>query len=450
MSALAFSRAEARGSAWPEERGDFAGSAVARPVVLMHGSVRRPVPADWPCAFSFDAEQPFDALIVTAGGAGDAEALLRRRGAWLAPVANLSGEPLPFADLRLDDTSAAALHDALHRLLGIAHRLRELPPGTAASLDPETLLLARVYSRGGELQPEYDPSSRGLLRYPAAGLLQAPWRAAERLVEAGCLSRRFFDRMHVCPQCRSSRLHVREECAGCRSADLIETSIIHHFRCAHQAVERSFAQGDVLVCPKCARRLRHFGIDYDRPGSALLCRACGHAEADPAIGFVCLDCGARADAAAVGRRDRHAYALTDLGRQRLLAGETPPVAFASAALDGFRALARQWLRIRARYGRPATVLRIGFARAGDAEAAAGARAVALARRQALEIVRNELRETDCLAEVPEGILVLLPETDEAAAREPARRMLERIRASLAIDLGPAVAPVDPDGLLRGE
>ena len=102
------------------------------------------------------------------------------------------------------------------------------------------------------------------------------------------------------------------ECSACRSADVEEESIVNHFRCAHQALERHFTQGEALICPKCRRLLRHFGVDYDRPGTATVCRACDHVDAEAAIGFLCIDCGAKIDAAVVPTRDWCAYALTDV------------------------------------------------------------------------------------------------------------------------------------------
>jgi hypothetical protein len=77
----------------------------------------------------------------------------------------------------------------------------------------------------------------------------------------------------------------------------------------------------------------------------------------------------------------------------------------------------------------------------------GARALALATRQAVEIVRGELRATDFMVETPEGMLIVLPETDARAADGPRRRLLDRIASVLAVDLGVDIGVVAPRELL---
>ncbi|NJO56460.1 MAG: hypothetical protein HC834_09165 [Rhodospirillales bacterium] len=253
-----------------------------------------------------------------------------------------------------------------------------------------------------------------------------------------------FDRLHLCPHCASSRLNVREECSACRSPQLSQETFIHHFRCAYQATERHFGNRDSLTCPKCRRRLRHFGVDYDRPGTARVCGACSHADADAAIGFVCIDCGAHSDAARVDIRDWYAYALSASGEHRLISGDLRRLRPTNATdAELFHALAEHWLRIQSRYGRPSVVLRLAFLRAASVQADQGQRVLLAARRQAVEIVRGEMRDTDLMIETPEGLLVVLPETEERAVDAPQRRLLKRLSSLMAIDLGIDIRPIDP-------
>ncbi len=136
---------------------------------------------------------------------------------------------------------------------------------------------------------------------------------AESLVLRGFLKRRFFDRLHECPNCHSRRLSVREECPSCRSADLRESPLIHHFHCATILPQEQFRQGMSLVCPKCQRQLRNYGKDYDRPGEAYTCNTCEATSSEVEVGFVCLDCNARTDGEAIQQVDLHSYLLTDAG-----------------------------------------------------------------------------------------------------------------------------------------
>ena len=77
--------------------------------------------------------------------------------------------------------------------------------------------------------------------------------------------------------------------------------------------ESEFRRGSDLICPKCRRELSHFGFDYDRPGTMLVCQACHHTASEPAVGFVCLDCGAHADSEGCPTRDVYSYHLTEQG-----------------------------------------------------------------------------------------------------------------------------------------
>ena len=62
--------------------------------------------------------------------------------------------------------------------------------------------------------------------------------------------------------------------------------------------------------PKCHHELTHFGFDYDRPGTMVMCGRCGHAASEPSVGFVCLDCGAHTDSDVAATRDVFSYQLT--------------------------------------------------------------------------------------------------------------------------------------------
>lgn len=416
------------------------------PRLLLSGGTRRfAALADLDCRFSTDVDAPFHGVILLdRAAAAELPELLRRRRAWLVPIADLSGAQSWYVDISCADTSPLSIRRAVEELIRIIGRLDDLPAAITAATDDETLLLARAYSRDGRLQPVYDGAAPALLRYPAAGLLESPTETAERLCESGWLDRTFFDRLHVCPRCGSSRLNVREECSACRSPQLAEESFVHHFRCGLQATERHFVQGEALICPKCRRRLRHFGVDYDRPGSARTCRACQHVDADARIGFTCIDCGAHSDAAQVTVRDWHGYSLTAAGEQRLLGGDLRRLRPDNTRDEArVQSVAEHWLRIQSRYGRPSVILQVAFTRASMVRAEHGYRYLTAVRQQAVEILRGELRDTDLMIETPDALLVVLPETEAHAIDAPRRRLLNRLSSLLAVDLGIDIQMIEP-------
>jgi hypothetical protein len=403
---------------------------------------------DFRCRFVFSDEEAFEGIIVVNGhGGDDVAAIVHRSNHFLLPIANLSDEAIPFADYNGQGGSRGRLEDAVDALVRICESVRQLPESIRFSDEPEAILLARIHTRDGILAPAYDASVGRLVSYPAAGLIDEPWRHADRLAEAGFLSKHFFDRFQCCPSCGSSRLNVREECSACRSADLFDETTIHHFRCAHQAIERQFRQGEKLVCPKCSRELRHFGVDYDKPGLMTACRNCGHVDEDSLVGFVCIDCGSRHDGQAVATRDWYEYKMTGAGERSLLSGQvTSRKDGQKNALDTFRLMVSQGLRLNSRYDKPLTILKIAFTRTNQVRKQHGERVLAQARAHALDIVRGELRDTDLVLDTEDNILVYMPETDTRQTETPHRRLIDRIHSTLRVDLGAEVSLVDAEEL----
>ena len=232
----------------------------------------------------------------------------------------------PTDELHLPVRSREALAEALSELRPMIERLRTLPASIWASADPRLLLLARLSVRERPLQPRRDPRVPETVRFPDEAIFPGLGLMAERLADQGFLRRVFFDRLTVCPRCASARLSLRELCCSCHSADLKEQAIIHHLRCSAQAPEQEFRQGSRLVCPHCRRDLEYFSVDYDRPGSVLVCGACGHASSDSAVGYVCLDCAAEGDAEQTSTRPVWSYELTEAGRCQVLSGFPLPEA----------------------------------------------------------------------------------------------------------------------------
>ena len=179
--------------------------------------------------------------------------------------------------------------------------------------NPGEKLLGRAFVSEKPIHATYDPLVPTLIRYNTIAPAVMVAVEGETLCAEGFLKRAFFDRFHVCQRCDSARMNVREECSKCRSANLVDESYLHHFRCAYQGPESEFRRGDDLVCPKCRRELANFGADYDRPGAMSVCLECRHASSEPAIGFSCLDCGAHADSATAQTRDAFTYEVTEQG-----------------------------------------------------------------------------------------------------------------------------------------
>jgi hypothetical protein len=72
--------------------------------------------------------------------------------------------------------------------------------------------------------------------------------------------------------------------------------------------------------------------------------------------------------------------------------------------------------------------------------------LSLATRQAVEIVRGELRASDFMVETGDGLLIVMPETDASRVDVPRRRLSNRISSTLATDLGVEISILNPGDL----
>lgn len=258
----------------------------------------------------------YDAIVITESCEfSDLEMLWKTGELCLLPVLDQTGTFGPKADLNLTQVSGnGAGQETIVRCIdGFSFNRLKIHADLIRSKNPADRLLARIYLQGRKLSPvHHGDSLLGLVHaiaLPDGKVIEL----AEELARNGLLERSFFDRFHRCPACQSSRLNAREECIHCRSGQLEDSSLIHHFSCAHQAPEEAFKQGADLVCPKCSHELRHFGIEYDKPGNVITCGSCSKASSDVAIGFTCLDCMTHTDGDTIETVDRHHYRISEKG-----------------------------------------------------------------------------------------------------------------------------------------
>ncbi|MEG6510025.1 response regulator [Methyloligella sp. 2.7D] len=264
-----------------------------------------------------------DCIVLTKEtGVDELERLRGLDGHYTLPIVDLSGKAGKLADVSLNAASPADWRNVADTVARFSGNRNRLEHRFLRSENLRDQLLAYLYVAGRTFSPILDASKPSCVTYP--GCLPADAvQAAEALASQGFLTKRFADRFYTCGSCQSKRLSVREECPSCRSADVEMSEVIHHFRCAHQAPEREFRSGSHLICPKCRTALRHYGHDYDRPGQVLICHACGAWNSEPAVGFVCLDCGTHTDGEAIASQDVHSFELTAKAR-RVLTGDAMP------------------------------------------------------------------------------------------------------------------------------
>lgn len=241
-----------------------------------------------------------------------------------APIIDLNGRSGNFADVHFDLMDRRTWDQTARVVLEFGERRKRLDLAFRVVVEPDMQLLAHAFVSDRKISATRYPLAPEAVCYPGYWTAARTIPAAESLVRRGLLGKTFFDRIHECRHCASRRLTVREECPKCRSADMADVDLIHHYHCASLLPEEKFRQGRALVCPKCQQHLRNYGKDYDKPGRAQLCRDCDETTSEPAVGFVCLDCNASTDGEAIKQIDLYSYALTPHAEMLLTQPQRPP------------------------------------------------------------------------------------------------------------------------------
>lgn len=371
-------------------------------------------------------------------------------GAGHLPVVNFTATPRVRADVNAGALTDGTLSESLKATRLMAERCAELPNFAGRPDSTGLQILAAAYMRSGRIDAAWAPERPEMVAYPLLTGLAEPRAWLEDLAEAGLLERRFFDRVHECGACGSARMNVREECPSCHSSALAEESLVHHYRCAYQGLEREFFNGERLICPKCRRELRHYGVDYDRPATVFQCHGCGETASDPVVGFLCAECGAHTLSEAAPRRTWYHYALTGEGRAAMWAGRLPVRSLAETmqrAIPGtlsqthFTLILDQQRRIAARYGRPLAGWRLTIVREDGQEADMEG-----IFRLVAEIVAQEVRDCDSVTAGEADVKVLMPETDQPAAEIAIARVRSRLAETISGAVTVAVESGDRETL----
>lgn len=158
-------------------------------------------------------------------------------------------------------------------------------------------------------------SSRYLAMYDNEETLQLNERLkfVHKLEELGYAERvKLVDRIHVCRECGDSHQLFVECCPKCKSSDIRQESMIHHFRCANVSPETTYFKDGGLVCPKCRRTLRHIGVDYDRPATVFSCN-CGNTFLHSSMKVTCTNCNNQSTPEELNSIDVLEYKLTPAG-----------------------------------------------------------------------------------------------------------------------------------------
>lgn len=383
---------------------------------------------------------PLDAVVLLPGA--DADSVFARMlydGHLLASVIDLSGADSPRADFAAPVAGPDSLARGIETAMAISEARSTIAPIPNNDDRLGLTVLALAITRQRDIEPQLNPAQASMFDYPLLAGIAAQRSILETLASAKLLKRRFFERAYLCEDCSGSRMLARDACSSCGSADLEQQTLIHHYRCGEQAPKPNFIKGDELVCPKCERVLRHFGVDYDAPGPVYFCHACRKTSPEPEARFLCGDCKATTRGIDAQTMDWYSYSPTELAHSAVAEGRLPGIGLENLlnGLPGWRTPRDFALmldlshRLSTRYSRPYSLLQVDAAETAEALAQFGKAGAVQMQRMMVDLVRQSVRETDFFATVDGRLLLLLPETSS----DKCDVLIERLQARTAETLG---------------
>lgn len=121
------------------------------------------------------------------------------------------------------------------------------------------------------------------------------------------------DEIQTCTHCKSGLLNFKNCCPNCHSIHITSQSFVHCFACGNIGPLSEFLRQEELVCSRCQVKLRHIGIDYDKPMEDKICQDCQHCFFEPVVNAVCMVCEKLSDPADLQTKRLYEYRLARRG-----------------------------------------------------------------------------------------------------------------------------------------
>ena len=193
--------------------------------------------------------------------------------------------------------------------------------------DPEAILLIYLLTRQNKcLEFTIAPELAQKVRYPLMEFYITDPLMAKKRVDALAdeqilVPHKVLDEIQLCPFCHNGWLSFKNFCPICESIDIEKVQFIQCFACGNTEPEENFLTNDALVCVNCQTRLKHIGIDYDKPLKEFICKDNNHRFMDTAIESQCHSCHETFPPERVVSKKLASYKVSNKGISYLLNGK---------------------------------------------------------------------------------------------------------------------------------
>ena len=295
-------------------------------------------------------------------------------------------------------------------------------------------VLRFIFTRDKRIEPVRDRTSFFGITYPQLECFfskedYALYNTLEFLEENGSIEGDFFEKVHFCNRCHCSFLNFIEVCPNCGSANLSEESLLHHFPCAYVGPESDFLKSGLLICPKCNKKLKGLGVDYDKPAVIHKCNHCRFVTQEPDIKSICFNCEKESLPEDLIVQTIKTYTLTSIGENFAIYGFDSPLLKAMREqlnilpYNSFLTLIQLELERSKRYGVKSSIVAFRIVNLNDINAKLGRKTEGLLKELGA-LIKVITRKSDVLTILNEGIVLLfLPHTSLEGADLVNNRLL---------------------------
>lgn len=222
--------------------------------------------------------------------------------------------------------------------------------------------------------------------------------------EEGVLRSDYYDRIYLCTSCSSSHLSYREVCPKCSSSDTTPDDIIHHFPCGYVGPMRDYKNeiDDKLDCPKCNKRLRHIGVDYDKPSVIHECNNCNHRFQDYYVNAKCLSCQSDREVETLRSAEIRTYRLTKKGELAAIKGYVSTTKdideiFGTVKYDTFKTMLKYEIERLKQTADLSNVCAINISNSSQVYSKLGSDMQRSLLKDLVSVIRSNIRSSDVIA-----------------------------------------------------
>jgi len=253
----------------------------------------------------------------------------------------------------------------------------------------------------------------------------------------GIFTSDYVDRVYLCSQCSNGRMSYREVCPKCGSSHSKTDDIIHHFPGGYVGPMADFKNelDDELDCPKCNKRLRHIGVDYDKPSVLHECVNCAHKFQDYHVKAKCLSCLYDNSVEQLKSQEIKKYTLTQKGTHAALNGyistsKDIEEIIGTVKFDTFKTMLKYEIERLKQTDGSSNICAIHINNPNAIYSSIGSDAQRAMLKDVVRIIRSNIRTSDVISFQDSGTIVLsmyeIPEKIAKRILEEIISILERL------------------------